>query len=973
MASGAGGSGGFSSGGAGGAGGASGQNGGTGGAAGGLSGGNGGTGGPGQGSGQTGANGAANQGGKGGDANFNGGGGGGGGVLGGGGGGGSSTGAGGGGGGGSSTGPAGTTFTTGADAASGGDGKVVISWGFCSPPVTNSGIVTVTCPFAGAAQSVPIPADVWSLKVDAYGATGGTNPSPTAGIPARGALAHTDSLSVTPGEAVGVVVGGRGGDGATSGPTSPGPPGAAGFNGGGRGGTGTQQNISGVNSGGGGGGASDIRRNSTAVLVAAGGGGAGFGDIGTGGAGGQSGVNGHNGATSGNPNANVDGGGGATPTSLGAGGVGEGGSVAGRNGSSGSAGLGGNGGNTDFGDAGGGGGGGVFGGGGGGGGSNFPGGGGGGGSSKGPPGTTFTTGADAASAGNGKIVITYTLATDCGAPVDDSPSPGQSTVTCNFVNHAQTWTPPTGVTSASFDLFGAYGGADQSYLGGAGGHTTATSVTVSSSTTYHVAVGRKGGDSTLGSGGAGGVPGGGDGSCGTTPCADSTPPFGGGGGGGVSLVATSAITADTSNWLLAAGGGGGAGATSSQTGGTGGGTNGGPDGGGFSSVGTQTCTAHLNGRAGDPTQQGGGGGGGFCGGGSAGAAGGGGGSGYVLPATGGTTTNGVGTNSANGVVKITYTSPIPRADLSVTKSVLPTSVAPGRNVTYTVTVTNGGSGTAPGATVTDQLPSGTTLVSVTPPVSGWSCPAPPSVAVGANGTVQCSTTAPFAPGSAQFTIVAHVSPTTAPGQLSNTASVTGTGVMVDPNPANNTSSPATVVNVVCGQLVTGSVSNQTLGSAGTACVRGATVNGNVYISGASDVVIVDSTILGNVTASGSGARALCNTRVNGAVTITGSAGFVLLGDPGDDLCAGNRIGAATTLSSNSGGLEVESNTLSSNLNVYGSSGVGPFPEDNAPEIESNTITGALSCGSNSPQPVNESHNNSVGGARSGPGCGTAGF
>jgi hypothetical protein len=247
------------------------------------------------------------------------------------------------------------------------------------------------------------------------------------------------------------------------------------------------------------------------------------------------------------------------------------------------------------------------------------------------------------------------------------------------------------------------------------------------------------------------------------------------------------------------------------------------------------------------------------------------------------------------------------------------------------------------------------------------------VAVGANGTVQCSTTAPFAPGTAQFTIVAHVSPATAPGQLSNTASVAGTGVMVDPNPANNTSSPATVVNVVCAQLITGSVPTQTVGSAGTACVRGATVNGNLNISGASDVVIINSTILGNITAGGSGARALCNTRVNGAVTISGSTGFVVLGDPGDDLCAGNRIGAAVTLSSNSGGLEVESNTLSANLNVYSTSGIGPFPEDNAPEIESNTISGALSCGSNSPPPVNESHNNSVSGSRSGPGCGTPGF
>ncbi|NPA31480.1 MAG: DUF11 domain-containing protein, partial [Chloroflexi bacterium] len=60
--------------------------------------------------------------------------------------------------------------------------------------------------------------------------------------------------------------------------------------------------------------------------------------------------------------------------------------------------------------------------------------------------------------------------------------------------------------------------------------------------------------------------------------------------------------------------------------------------------------------------------------------------------------------------QITY---IPRADLSLTKTVSPTTAGPGDQVTFTVTVTNNGPDDATNVEVTDQLPSGYTYQSHT--------------------------------------------------------------------------------------------------------------------------------------------------------------------------------------------------------------------------------------------------------------------
>jgi len=129
------------------------------------------------------------------------------------------------------------------------------------------------------------------------------------------------------------------------------------------------------------------------------------------------------------------------------------------------------------------------------------------------------------------------------------------------------------------------------------------------------------------------------------------------------------------------------------------------------------------------------------------------------------------------------------ADLSVTKTDTSDPVAPGSNLTYTITANNAGPSSALGVSLADTLPASTTFVSLASP-GGWSCTTP---VVGAAGTVSC-TAAALAPGSAVFTLVVAVEAGVTPGTvLSNTATVAST--TTDPSPGNESATATTTVGV----------------------------------------------------------------------------------------------------------------------------------------------------------------------------------
>ena len=126
--------------------------------------------------------------------------------------------------------------------------------------------------------------------------------------------------------------------------------------------------------------------------------------------------------------------------------------------------------------------------------------------------------------------------------------------------------------------------------------------------------------------------------------------------------------------------------------------------------------------------------------------------------------------------------------MGVTKLASASQVPPDSDITYTITVTNGGPSNAVDATVSDTLPGNMTFVSVSAP-AGWTCSSP---APGAGGTVSCSNPS-LAPNAGEiFTLVGHVPPGTPAGTIyNNTASVSTTSF--DPNEENNSSSTSTSV------------------------------------------------------------------------------------------------------------------------------------------------------------------------------------
>jgi uncharacterized repeat protein (TIGR01451 family) len=130
------------------------------------------------------------------------------------------------------------------------------------------------------------------------------------------------------------------------------------------------------------------------------------------------------------------------------------------------------------------------------------------------------------------------------------------------------------------------------------------------------------------------------------------------------------------------------------------------------------------------------------------------------------------------------------ADLVVTDSASPTSVAAGSNVTYTQTVKNLGIANATGVSFTQVTPPNTTYVSMTPP-GGWTCGTHPPV--GGTGTITCTDGANLNSGStATFTLVLQVVSGTPSGtSITDTATATATNII--PGLTGNTASATVVV------------------------------------------------------------------------------------------------------------------------------------------------------------------------------------
>jgi len=132
-------------------------------------------------------------------------------------------------------------------------------------------------------------------------------------------------------------------------------------------------------------------------------------------------------------------------------------------------------------------------------------------------------------------------------------------------------------------------------------------------------------------------------------------------------------------------------------------------------------------------------------------------------------------------------------NLSITNTVTPNPIYAGQNAVFTQVVTNSGPAAATTLTVTGNVPTGSTFVSLTAP-TGWTCTKP---AVGATGTYTCKYTGnggSFASGSTGTFTLNVLVPTGTAGGTSITNTVTATEASgVDVSTANNSATATTVV------------------------------------------------------------------------------------------------------------------------------------------------------------------------------------
>jgi hypothetical protein len=151
-------------------------------------------------------------------------------------------------------------------------------------------------------------------------------------------------------------------------------------------------------------------------------------------------------------------------------------------------------------------------------------------------------------------------------------------------------------------------------------------------------------------------------------------------------------------------------------------------------------------------------------------------------------------------------------------------------------------------------------------------------------------------------------------------------------------------------------------------LSGVTITGPVTVKSGGALIVSHSKVNGPVTAVGAQGVRICASTINGSLKISGTTGFVIIGDAGDDPlygCGHNVLSGPVSLNGNLGGLELGGNTISGSVSVASTTGTGPDPEDLAPEIEGNSITGSLSCSANSPAPTDDGQHNGVSSLRSG--------
>src|SRR6266508_1343558 len=275
------------------------------------------------------------------------------------------------------------------------------------------------------------------------------------------------------------------------------------------------------------------------------------------------------------------------------------------------------------------------------------------------------------------------------------------------------------------------------------------------------------------------------------------------------------------------------------------------------------------------------------------------------------------------------------ADMGVTKTAPDTAPADS-DVTYNITVINGGPDTATSATLTDTLPGNMTYVSRSQP-AGWDCSSS-TLIVGSGCTLTCSRDLPAGSGSQVFTLVGHIPSGTPDNTFYNNIATVST-TSTDSTSENNTATAGTTVSCATNPIVTTNADSGTgsLRKAILDACAGGTITFDMtpgHVTSPINLTSAELLINKNLTIQGPGANVLTVMRPptdatpqfrifniqSGTVNISGltiTNGFTADGATGSNGGAGGGI-------SNSGTLMLTGVAVSGNqTGKGGDSSVGP--------------------------------------------------
>ena len=273
------------------------------------------------------------------------------------------------------------------------------------------------------------------------------------------------------------------------------------------------------------------------------------------------------------------------------------------------------------------------------------------------------------------------------------------------------------------------------------------------------------------------------------------------------------------------------------------------------------------------------------------------------------------------------------ADLSVTK-IAPDTVPSDSDVTYIITVINGGPDAATSATLTDTLPGSMTFVSLSQP-AGWSCTTP---APGSGGTLTCSRDLPAGSGPQVFNLVGHIPSETSDGTFyNNMASVSTTST--DSNSENDVATAGTTVMCATDSVVTTNADSG-VGSLRQA-IQDACAGGTITFDMTPGNVVSPITLTSaelviskNLTIQGPGANLLTVQRSTaigtpifrvfniGSVTVRISGLTIANGNTADGAAGGSNPGVNGGGIINTGTLTITNSFITGNLTGSGGSNDG---------------------------------------------------